>query len=128
MKKKILVADDEEDFLELIKHNLLLEGYEVVTASNGNEAMRKVYDESPNLLILDINMPEMDGMEVCKKIRGSFLYKHLPIIMLTVRKTRDDQVEGLNTGSDDYITKPFHARELIARVKTLFRRTSQQKS
>ena len=119
MAKKILVVDDEKDLRNLIKRVLVRAKYDVITANNGREGLTKLYDESPDLVILDVNMPEMDGWETCQEIRKDPLYKYLPIIMLTVRKTKEDQIKGLNLGSDCYLIKPFHPKELVARVKTL---------
>ena len=122
--KKILVVDDEKDVLNLVRRILLRGGFEVITASDGKEGLAKVYSEAPDLMILDINMPLMDGWEVCRKIRGDSLYKHLPIIMLTVRRRKEDQLKGLDLGGDEYITKPFYPTELLARVKTVLQRAS----
>jgi len=126
--KKIIVVDDEKDILNLVKRILTRGGFEVITALDGKEGLAKVYSEAPDLMILDINMPEMDGWEVCQKIRGDPLYKHLPIIMLTVRRTKEDQVKGLDLGGDEYITKPFYPQELLARVKTVLQRASGKSS
>jgi len=123
--KKILVVDDEKDVVDLVKRVLLRGGFEVITASDGKEGLAKVYSEAPDLMILDINMPVMDGWEVCQKIRGDPLYKHLPIIMLTVRRTKEDQLKGLNLGGDEYIIKPFYPTELLARVKTVLQRSDK---
>lgn len=119
MSKKILVIDDEKDFVRVIKQTLTNEGYEVITAFNGKEALEKVRNEAPNLMILDINMPVIDGYEVCKKLRKDPLYKRLPIIMLTVRKDIEDQVKGMKLGSDEYMIKPFDPEELLLRVKNI---------
>lgn len=126
--KKILVVDDEKDLLDLVRRILARGGFEVITASDGKEGLAKVYSEAPDLMILDINMPGMNGWKVCRKIRGDPLYKHLPIIMLTVRRTKKDQLKGLDLGSDEYITKPFSPKELIARVKTVLQRASGKSS
>jgi len=126
--KKILVVDDEKDVLSLVRRILIRGGFEVISASDGKEGLAKVYSEAPDLMILDINMPEMDGWEVCRKIRGDPLYKHLPIIMLTVRRTKKDQLKGFDFGGDEYITKPFSPTELIARVKTVLQRASGKTS
>lgn len=126
--KKILVVDDEKDVLDLVRRVLTRGGFEVITASDGKEGLAKVYSEAPDLMILDINMPVMDGWQVCRKIRGDPLYKHLPIIMLTVRRTKTDQLKGLDIGGDEYITKPFFPTELIARVKTVLQRASGKSS
>ena len=120
--KKILVIDDEEDYLNLVKTILEPQGYSVLTATDGHTGMEKLSLEKPDLLILDINMPEINGFNVCEKIRTSGEFKHIPIIMLTVRRKEEDKIKGLETGADDYITKPFHPRELISRVKTVLRR------
>ncbi len=120
--KKILVVDDEKDVLDLVRRVLIRGGFEVITASDGKDGLAKVYNEAPDLMILDINMPGMDGWEVCRKIREDPLYKHLPIIMLTVRRTKKDQLKGLELGSDEYITKPFYPTELVARVKAVLQR------
>ena len=122
--KKILVVDDEKAILDLVKRILTRGGFEVITASDGEEGLAKVYSEAPDLMILDINMAGMNGWEVCGKIRGDPLYKHLPIIMLTVRKKKEDQLKGLDLGGDEYITKPFYPKELLARVKTVLQRSS----
>jgi len=122
--KKILVVDDEKDLLNLMKRLLTRGGFEVITASDGKEGLEKVHSEAPDLMILDINMPVMDGWEVCRKIRRDPLYKHLPIIMLTVRRTKADELKGFDLGGDEYVTKPFSPTELLARVKTVLRRSS----
>lgn len=119
MAKKILIVDDEKDIRELIERILARREYRILTASNGIEALNKIYNESPDLVILDVMMPEMNGFEVCKKVRTDPLYKNLPIIMLTVRKSDQDQISGLNTGCDEYITKPFYPKELVLRVRKL---------
>jgi len=124
--KKILVVDDEKDVRDLVRRILARGGFEIITALDGKEGLAKVYSEAPDLMILDINMPVMDGWEVCRKIRGDPLYKHLPIIMLTVRRTKEDQLKGLGLGGDAYITKPFYPTELLARVKTVLQRASDK--
>jgi len=126
--KKILVVDDEKDLLNLVKRILTREGFEVITASDGKEGLQKVYNEAPDLMILDINMPLMNGWAVCQKIREDPLYRHLPIMMLTVRRTKADQLKGLDLGGDEYMTKPFDPSELLARVKTLLQRASRRSS
>jgi len=126
--KKILVVDDEKDILDFVRRLLTRGGFKVITSSDGKEGLEKVYSEAPDLMILDINMPVMDGWEVCRKIRGDPLYKHLPIIMLTVRRTKVDQLRGLDLGGDEYITKPFYPKELLARVKTVLQRSSGRSS
>lgn len=117
--KKILVVDDEKPISDIIKFNLVKEGYNVVTAYDGDEALAKVHQTEPDLVILDVMLPKLDGFQVCRKIRESF---SIPIIMLTAKEEEVDKVLGLELGADDYITKPFGMRELIARVKANLRR------
>ena len=115
----VLVADDERNIVQLAKLYLGNEGYRVETASNGREALEKVAQTSPSLVVLDLMMPGLDGWEVCKQLRRR---GDLPIIMLTARGEDVDKVVGLELGADDYITKPFNPRELVARVKAVLRR------
>ncbi|MTI66492.1 MAG: response regulator transcription factor [Firmicutes bacterium] len=119
---KILVVDDEEHIVELIKFNLENGGYEVVIAYDGNEAVEKATKEKPNLVILDLMLPGIDGIEVCRKIKMNNDTKDIPIIMLTAKGEETDKVLGLEIGADDYITKPFSVRELMARIKAVLRR------
>jgi len=121
--KKILIIDDEEDYLNLIKTILEPQGYKVIFSTDGKEGLEKLKAEKPNLIILDINMPEVNGFQLCQQIRNNPESKHIPIIMLTVRRKEDDKVKGLELGADDYITKPFHPKELISRLKTVLRRS-----
>ena len=107
MKQKILVVDDERPIEEILKYNLEKEGYSVILAYDGEEALRLVEQEEPALIILDIMMPKKDGFTVCREIRA---HKDIPIIMLTARETELDKVLGLELGADDYVTKPFSAR------------------
>ena len=116
---KILVVDDEASIVTMLAYNLKKEGYDVVTAEDGEVALEKFESENPDLLLLDIMMPKMDGYEVCRKIREK---SNVPIIMLTARADEVDKVVGLEMGADDYVTKPFGNRELIARVKAQLRR------
>ena len=117
---KILVDDDEDSIVTMLAYNLKKEGYDVVTAEDGEVALEKFESENPDLLLLDIMMPKMDGYEVCRKIREK---SNVPIIMLTARADEVDKVVGLEMGADDYVTKPFGNRELIARVKANLRRS-----
>ena len=117
---KILVVDDEASIVTMLAYNLKKEGYDVVTAEDGEVALEKFESENPDLLLLDIMMPKMDGYEVCRKIREK---SNVPIIMLTARADEVDKVVGLEMGADDYVTKPFGNRELIARVKASLRRS-----
>jgi len=125
MKKgpKILVADDELDLQWALQHSLVDEGYQVITAGNGLEALSLVYKHNPSLLILDINMPELTGHEVCRRLRRDARFAAIPIIFLTVESRIEDRVTGLDNGCDDYIVKPFDLRELKARVRALLRRS-----
>ncbi|MBF4693296.1 response regulator YycF [Fusibacter ferrireducens] len=119
MSKKILIVDDEKPISDIIKFNLSKEGYEIDTAFDGDEALKKVYQFQPDLVLLDVMLPKLDGFQVCRKIRESF---NMPIIMLTAKEEEVDKVLGFELGADDYITKPFGMRELIARVKANIRR------
>ncbi|MEA1974790.1 MAG: response regulator YycF [Bacillota bacterium] len=119
MNKKILVVDDEEAILDIIKFNLVKEGYSVAVARDGDEALSKTYTVEPDLVLLDVMLPKMNGYKVCEKIREGY---NMPIIMLTAKEDEADKVLGLELGADDYITKPFGVRELLARVKANLRR------
>ena len=122
MDRKILIVDDEKNIVDIIAFNLKKEGYTVITAADGEEGVQKAMEENPDLILLDIMMPKMDGYEVCKKIREK---KNTPIIMLTARAEELDKVLGLELGADDYVTKPFNPLELVARVKSQLRRYTQ---
>jgi two-component system phosphate regulon response regulator PhoB len=126
VKAKILVADDEPDALELIEINLRTAGYEVLVAADGRDALQKARAAMPDLILLDIMLPEMDGLEVCKALRRDATTSSLPIIMLTARTAEIDRVLGLELGADDYITKPFSPRELILRVKNVLKRAGAE--
>ena len=119
MSRKVLVVDDEKNIVDIIAFNLNREGYEVIVARDGEKALEAFEKEAPNLVILDIMMPKMDGFETCKKIRQT---SNTPIIMLTARAEEVDKVLGLELGADDYVTKPFSVRELLARVKANLRK------
>ncbi|MDB6066171.1 MAG: Two component transcriptional regulator, winged helix family [Pedosphaera sp.] len=121
--QKILVVDDEPDAVELIKFNLKAGGYEVITAADGEEALKKARAVLPDLIILDLMLPEVDGLEVCKILRRDQRVAATPIIMLTAKAAEIDRVLGLELGADDYVTKPFSPRELMLRVKRLLRTT-----
>lgn len=120
--KKILIVEDERDILQLVKMYLEKEGFRTLTASTGGEALKQVQAEKPDLLILDLMLPEIDGLEVCKRLRASSQTAMLPIIMLTAKAEESDTVIGLELGADDYVTKPFSPKTLVARVKAMFRR------
>ncbi len=119
MAPQILVVDDEMRYLHLIKVNLQAAGYDVITGSNGEEALEIMSNQSPDLVILDIMMPRLDGITTCERIRQ---FSNVPIIMLTAKGEEQDRVRGLNVGADDYVVKPFSATELVARVKAVLRR------
>lgn len=120
--KKILIVEDEKDILELVKLYLERDGYRTSTAVTGVEALKQVKSEHPDLVILDLMLAELDGLEVCKRIRADPQTAMTPIIMLTAKTEESDQIVGLELGADDYITKPFSPKALVARVKALFRR------
>nr|WP_286207939.1 response regulator transcription factor [Clostridium caldaquaticum] len=123
---KILIVDDEEHIQELIKFNLENNGYRVICASNGMEALKLAKSEKPDLVLLDLMLPGIDGYDVCKEIRRENSISNMPIIMITAKSEELDKILGLELGADDYMTKPFSVRELLARVKALLRRTSTQ--
>lgn len=120
-RPRILIVDDEPGVITTLKVALEANGFGTLTALNGNEALKIMDKELPDLMILDIIMPEMDGFEVCRHVRQ---WSDIPIIMLSARQSEEDKVQCLNLGSDDYISKPFSIRELIARVKAVLRRTT----
>lgn len=122
--KKILIIEDELDLIKGLKLNLSDEGFDVDWALNGKEGLRKALEESPDLIILDIMLPEMDGLEVCRKLRQKAI--GIPIIMLTAKGEEIDKVVGLEIGADDYMTKPFSIRELLARIKARLRNTEKE--
>jgi len=119
MSYKILVVDDERPIADILQFSLEKEGYEVICAFDGDEAIKKALGEEPHLILLDIMLPKKDGMEVCRQVRQT---KDIPIIMLTAKDSELDKVLGLELGADDYVTKPFSTRELVARVKANLRR------
>ncbi|MBE6053205.1 MAG: response regulator transcription factor [Clostridium sartagoforme] len=120
--EKILVVDDEDHIVELISYNLINAGYNVLTANNGVDAVRIAKEENPNLILLDLMIPGLDGYDVCKAIRSDVNTKDISIIMLTAKGEELDKILGLELGADDYITKPFSIRELLARIKAILRR------
>ena len=121
MSAKILIVEDEKPISDILKFNLKKEGYEILTSFDGEDAIDKAYNEMPDLILLDVMIPKLDGFEVCKKVRESLA---VPIIMVTAKEDEVDKVLGLELGADDYITKPFSMRELVARVKANIRRKS----
>ncbi|MGE5557371.1 MAG: winged helix-turn-helix domain-containing protein [Bacillota bacterium] len=123
--EKILIVDDEPNIVELVDFHLKKEGYTVVSALTGKTALAMASNENPDLIILDLMLPEIDGLEVCKMLRKEMKTKNIPIIMLTAKSEEVDRVLGLEMGADDYVTKPFSPRELVARVKAVLRRITQ---
>ena len=122
---KILVVDDERDILEILSYNLKKEAYQVFTANNGGEAVAKAKEVKPTLIILDIMMPQMDGVEVCRTIRANHDFDEVLIAFLTAREEDYSQIAALDVGGDDYITKPIKPRVLMSRVKALLRRSGR---
>ena len=124
--KQILIADDEQDILEIISYNLTKEGYEVYTAKDGNEAIEKAKQIHPDLIILDIMMPKKTGVEVCQILRSQPLFQDTLIIFLTALSDEASQIKGLETGADDYVSKPISPKVLVSRVNALFRRVNSK--
>lgn len=125
MANKILVVDDDPNALRLMSLTLETEGFEVITAANGPDALARAAEEAPDLIILDIMMPTMDGYEVCRRLRADPLTSHIPIVMLTARTQVVDKVAGFEAGADDYITKPAEPAEVVARTRAILRRTGR---
>ncbi len=121
-REKILVVDDEKDIIELIRYNLEKEGLKVITATSGEEAIRRASNENPQLIVLDLMLTGIDGLEVCRILKRETKTSSIPVVMLTVKSDETDIVVGLELGADDYITKPFSPRILAARVKAILRR------
>ncbi len=128
MLKKIFVIDDEKDIQDIVKINLRAEGYDVFCYSSAEEALRALETDVPDLFVLDIMMPGIDGFEFCRRVRASAPHKDIPIIFLSARSDEIDRVLGLELGGDDYMTKPFSVKELKSRVKAMFRRLSRPES
>ncbi|HYM21366.1 MAG TPA: response regulator [Candidatus Kapabacteria bacterium] len=126
MAKTVLIVDDEKDIRDLLAYNLSKEGFAVLTAGDGNEALDTLGKHKADLVVLDIMMPGLDGYEVCKQIRATEAWKSLPVIFLTARSAEVDQIVGLELGADDYIQKPVSPRVLVARVKSILRRTNER--
>lgn len=120
--KKIAVIEDEADILEVIEYNLIREGYQVVSSRDGVEGLRLIRREAPNLVILDLMLPGLEGLEVCRKLKADTVTALIPIIMVTAKGEESDIVLGLGVGADDYVTKPFSPKELVARIKAVLRR------
>lgn len=124
-KKSILVVDDEDHILELIGFNLEQNGFSITKSSNGEDGLKRAFTGQYDLVVLDLMLPGIDGVELCKELRQNSRTKDIPIIMLTARGEEMDRVVGLEVGADDYITKPFSVRELVARIKAVLRRTKE---
>lgn len=116
-KKRILVVDDEVDLVETVRFSLELEGYDVLTAYNGEEALNLARKENPDIMLLDLMLPKLDGYKVCRLLKFDERYKHIPILMLTAKIQEKDKATGLETGANEYITKPFDMDELMKKVK-----------
>ncbi|HEX5442436.1 MAG TPA: response regulator [Pirellulales bacterium] len=127
-KHRILVVDDEEDLLELIEYNLAKEGYRVTCVGTGEDALREARANPPDLIVLDLLLPNVDGLEVCKLLKNDPRTKHVPIVMLTAKGDEADMVTGLELGADDYISKPFSPRVLTARIRAVLRRAQEPAS
>ena len=123
MKGKIFIIEDETSIIQLVQHNLEKEGFVVSSSTHGNDGLKELKKFEPNLLLLDWMLPDLSGIDVCKSLRRDKNYKNLPIIMLTAKGEEEDKVKGLESGVDDYITKPFGFNELMARIKALLRRS-----
>jgi two-component system phosphate regulon response regulator PhoB len=124
-KKSVLVIEDDADIRELARYNLAREGYDVIEAPSGEEAVKLAQKQNPDIILLDLMLPGIDGLEVCRLIRADAKASGIPIVMLTAKSEESDIISGLEVGADDYITKPFSPRVLIARVRAVLRRTSQ---
>lgn len=123
MRARILIVEDEEALCALLEYNVAKEGFDVQIATDGEEALIKIEEENPDLVLLDWMLPKISGIEVCRQIRASAETRNLPVIMLTARGEEDDRIRGLDTGADDYLTKPFSMTELMARLRAVLRRT-----
>jgi two-component system alkaline phosphatase synthesis response regulator PhoP len=115
--KKILIVDDEEDLVETVRFPLEMEGYHVLVSHNGEEALDQARKENPDLILLDLMLPKVDGYKVCHRLKSDDRYKHIPILMLTAKSQEKDMVLGMETGANEYITKPFDIRDLLKKVK-----------
>jgi DNA-binding response OmpR family regulator len=116
--KKILIVDDEVDLVETVRFPLEMDGFNVLVSYNGEDALNKARKESPDLIILDLMLPKLDGYKVCRLLKFDEKYKHIPILMLTAKTQEKDKILGMETGADEYITKPFEMDELLEKVKT----------
>lgn len=122
-EEQILAIEDESDILEVIEYNLDREGFNVLTSQKGEEGLRKIKEYHPDIILLDLMLPDRDGLEICRDIRDDDEIKNIPVIMVTAKDTESEVVLGLGVGADDYVTKPFNPKELVARVKAVLRRS-----
>ena len=125
-KETILVIEDEKNIAELIQYNLEQEGFKVLKSARGDDGLEQARKKKPNLIVLDLMLPEMDGLEICRALKQTDTVRHVPIIILTAKGKETDKIVGLELGADDYVTKPFSPRELVARVKAVLRRISEK--
>jgi DNA-binding response OmpR family regulator len=125
-KEKILIVEDEKDIVKMLDYNLKKEGFRALSANNGEDGLDMARKEHPDLILLDLMLPEMDGLEVCKAIKNDTKTAHIPIIILTAKAQETDKIVGLELGADDYVTKPFSPKELIARIKAVLRRLKEK--
>ncbi len=126
MREKILIVEDEKDIIKMLEYNLKKEGFKVIDARDGEDALDLAMREYPDLILLDLMLPGIDGLEVCKSLKKETKTASIPIIMLTAKSQESDKVVGLELGADDYISKPFSPRELIARIKAVLRRVTEK--
>lgn len=127
-KGKILIVEDDRDIVEMVEYNLQEEGYVTISALNGEDGVKLARSEQPDLIILDIMLPIIDGFEVCRTLKSDDKTSHIPIIILSAKSQETDKVVGLELGADDYVTKPFSPRELIARIRAIMRRGAEQQA
>ena len=125
-KETVLLIEDEKAIAELVKYNLDKEGFRVLTASKGDEGLSRAQKEKPDLILLDLMLPEMGGLEICKTLKQNYKTASVPIIILTAKSEETDRVLGLELGADDYVTKPFSPRELVARIRAVLRRVQEK--
>src|SRR3989338_9819931 len=125
-KEKILIVEDEKDIIKMLEYNLKKEGFRTISANDGEDAIDLAMREHPDIVLLDLMLPGIDGLEVCKSLKAEKKTKDIPIIMLTAKSQESDKILGLELGADDYVTKPFSPRELLARIKAVFRRIQEK--
>lgn len=128
MKETILIVEDEKDIVKMLEYNLKKEGFKTLSARNGEDALEMVKSEHPDLILLDLMLPGIDGLEVCRALKSERKTASIPVIMLTAKSQESDKVVGLELGADDYVTKPFSPRELIARVRAVLRRMKEKEA